>query len=205
MKRYYPGMLVLIDKLARVVAAVSLLALCACTTIDDVLNSETKVDYKKGYDFDDIKTVTVACIIDTESDDSPLTEEQIERVDTALARAIERRGLTVVDNPAEADAQVSWHVVTQEQSSLRSYNAQSYYHCWRCGPAISSSQMQTYTEGTFVVDIIDPEISKSVWRGLIKGRLADATDADTQQSRFDKAAREMFAKYPPGFLIDGIY
>jgi hypothetical protein len=62
-----------------------------------------------------------------------------------------------------------------------------------------------YTQGTFVVDVIDPALSKSVWRGVMQGRLADVRASDIQQARFDKAAREMFAKFPPGILIDGIY
>ena len=113
--------------------------------------------------------------------------------------------MSVVEDESEADAMVRWHVVTQEQSSLREYNADSYYQCWRCGPAISSASTVTYTEGTFVVDIIDKSLNKSVWRGVMKGRLAEARDGNIQQMRFDKAAREMLAKFPPGILIDGIY
>jgi hypothetical protein len=123
----------------------------------------------------------------------------------ALKQALDGRGIAVTDDPAGADAHVSWHVVAQEQSNLREYNAQSYYQCWRCGPAISTTTVESFTEGTFVVDVIDPTLSKSVWRGVMKGRLAGIKNVDVQQSRFDTAAREMFARFPPGLLIDGIY
>ncbi|MEE4191854.1 MAG: DUF4136 domain-containing protein [Halieaceae bacterium] len=178
-------------------------ALGACTTIDDIISSNAKVDYKKGYDFDTIKVMNVSCGL--ADDDTTLTSDQIERVNLALTRALERRGMTVVGDDQPADAQVSWHVVVKEQSSLREYNAESYYQCWRCGPSISSSSTVQYTQGTFVVDVIDPALSKSVWRGVMQGRLADVRASDIQQARFDKAAREMFAKFPPGILIDGIY
>ncbi len=177
--------------------------LVACTTIDDIISSNVKVDYKKGYDFDTIKVMNVSCGL--AEDDTTLSGEQIERVNLALIRALERRGVTVVGDDQPADAQVSWHVVVKEQSSLREYNAQSYYQCWRCGPSISSASAVQYTQGTFVVDVIDPAISKSVWRGVMQGRLADVRGSNVQQARFDKAAREMFAKFPPGILIDGIY
>ena len=41
--------------------------------------------------------------------------------------------------------------------------------------------------------------------GILQGRLAELGDADTQQAAFDKAAREMFTKFPPGKLIPRIY
>jgi hypothetical protein len=196
-------MLVLIDRISRLAVLAVTLSLCACATIDNIISANTRVDYKKGYEFDAIETVTVTCIMD--ADDAPLSPAEIERVDLALSRAIERRGITVVEDPASADAQVSWHVVTQEQSSMREYNAQAYYQCWRCGPAISSAEVKNYTEGTFVVDIIDKSLSKSVWRGVMKGRLAEEDRESLQQSDVDKAASEVFSKFPPGILIDGIY
>lgn len=196
---------VLTNILSRIALAALVSALCACGTIDDILSSNAQVDYKKGYEFGDIKMVTVNCSMDGESEELPLTPGQIDRVDAAIIRALEGRGLTVVEDEEGADALVTWHVVTQEQSSLREYNAESYYQCWRCGPAISSASTVTYTEGTFVVDIIDRSLNKSVWRGVMKGRLAEVRGDNVQQMRFDKAAREMFAKFPPGILIDGIY
>lgn len=198
-------MLVLITRFLRLAVVTALLGLCGCATIDDILSSSSSVDYKKGYDFDGIRTVSVACVMDPESDDAPMGPEDIERMDGALVRAIERKGLTVVDDPAAADAHVSWHVVAEEQSSLRGYNASANYQCWRCGPAISSTDVVTYTEGTFIVDIIDPALNQSVWRGIMKGRMAADGSTDMRDERLDQAAREMFAKFPPGFLIDGIY
>ncbi len=187
----------------RLFVAVASCLLVACTTIDDIISSNARVDYKKGYDFDTIRVLNVSCGL--AADDATLTDEQIERVNQALIRALEGRGMTVVGEGQPADAHVSWHVVLHEQSNLREYNAQSYYQCWRCGPSISSASTVTYTQGTFVVDVIDPALSKSVWRGVMQGRLADVRGSEVQQARFDKAAREMFVKFPPGILIDGIY
>lgn len=196
---------VLTNSLPRLALVACVALLVACGTIDDIISSNAQVDYKKGYEFGDIKTVTVNCSMDIEAEDAPLTQGQIDRVDAAVIRALEGRGMNVVEDDSNADAMVRWHVVTQEQSSLREYNADSYYQCWRCGPAISSASTVTYTEGTFVVDIIDKSLNKSVWRGVMKGRLAEVRDGNVQQMRFDKAAREMLAKFPPGILIDGIY
>ncbi len=188
---------------ASVLVLVASTLLAGCTTIDDLIFSNARVDYKKDYDFDGIEVMSVSCGL--APDDETLTPAQIERVNLALRRALEGRGMRVVDSETEAQARVSWHVVVKEQSNLREYNAQSYYQCWRCGPSISSTSTVTYTQGTFVVDVIDPDLSKSVWRGVMQGRLADVSSSDAQQKRFDKAARQMFVKFPPGVFIDGIY
>jgi hypothetical protein len=177
----------------------------ACGTIDDIITSNARVDYKQGYDFDRIERVSVACGMDVDSAEFPLSLAATQRVNSALARALESHGISVVNDAADADAQVTWHVVTEERQRIREYNAQAYYQCWRCGPAISSASEITYTMGTFIVDIIDPALRKSVWRGVMQGRLAEVGNADLQQRRFDKAARQMLAKFPPGLLIDGVF
>ena len=179
------------------------LLLTGCSTIDEIFFSDAKVDFKRNYDFDYIQSVSVACGMDLESEDMPVSLAEVDSINQALARAIEQQGLTVVGDPATADARVSWHVVVEEQSNVREYNAQAYYQCWRCGPAISSSSQVTYTEGTFIVDIIDPGLSQSVWRGVIQGRLPDVGSAEVEQKRFDAIATEMFDRFPPTVLFDG--
>ncbi len=180
----------------------AVLLLTACSTIDEMFFSDAKIDYKRNYDFEAIRTVSVACGMDLESEDMPVSLAQVDRVNLALARALERQGLTVVGDASTADARVSWHVVAKEQSTAREYNAQAYYHCWRCGPAISSSSQVTYTKGTFIVDLVDPELSQSVWRGVIQGRLSDLGSARDEQQHFDAAAKEIFDRFPPGTIFD---
>ncbi len=188
---------------ARCLVLLASMLLVACSTIDDIISSRAKVDFNKEYDFDTIRVMNVSCGLAPE--DETLTPAQIEHINLAIGRALEQQGMTVVGVGETADAHVSWHVVVKEQSNLREYNAQSYYHCWRCGPAISSTSTVTYTEGTFVVDVIDLQLSQSVWRGVMQGRLAELGDADSQQSSFDKAAEEMFARFPPSGFFNRIY
>jgi hypothetical protein len=181
------------------------LAFAGCTTIEDIIRPETRVDYKKGYDFDHIEKIAIAPCGYSGFRPALLNEEQSERVNIALTRALEERGMQVVDSLDSADAVIDWHVVTEERSTVRSYNAQSYYQCWRCGPAISDRSVSTYTMGTFIVDIVDPELSKSVWRGVIKGRLTGVTESALQQDQVDAAAAEIFSRFPPGRFINGFY
>ncbi len=55
--------------------------------------------------------------------------------------------------------------------------------------------VQNYTEGTFIVDLIDPALKQSVWRSVIQSRLKEKSQPD--QSKFDAAADAIFAAFPP--------
>lgn len=181
------------------------LVLTGCATLEDIVSRDTRVDYKKGYDFDHIRKLAIAPCGYSGYRPSLLTEEQSHQVNEAIARALEKQGMQIVEWVDDADAVVDWHVVTEEKSNVRTYNAQSYYHCWRCGPAISDREVKSYTMGTFIVDIIDPGLGKSVWRGVTQGRLADIANIPVQETTIDAAAAEVFSRFPPGILIDGIY
>ena len=191
--------------LKQLAVCLAVVILGGCTTIEDLVYSKTQVDYKKGYDFDHIEKLALAPCGYSGFRPAVLNDEQTERVNTALVRALEKQGMQIVDAVEDADAVVDWHVVAQEKNSVREYNAQSYYQCWRCGPSISRKSVTTYTEGTFIVDIIDPELSKSIWRGVMQGRLADLSNVTVEEESFNTAAEEMFSRFPPGVLIDGIY
>ena len=96
----------------------------------------------------------------------------VARINDELADELIRRGYQVVTDNAQADMYLVWHLVTQEKTDVRSYNSASYYNCWR-SPNISVRQ---YTEGTFIVDMVDPVRNQSVWRSTIQSRLKSRPD-----------------------------
>ena len=65
---------------------------------------------------------------------------------------------------------VSWHLATQQKTDVRTYETPAYggyhgygpynrysnYSCWSCMPTRTEVSVQDYTEGTFIVDMIDP-------------------------------------------------
>lgn len=168
------------------------------------------VDYKPDYDFNQVRTVAFFEKSGQVSGDNPmqLSDIQKERIDRALGQALGAKGLVMVEEASEADILVSWHLVTQFKTELRSfgssslydpfwgYNRYSRYSCWSCMPMYNEVSSDNYTQGTFIVDIIDPTLEKSVWRGITQSRLRGNPNAD--QSSYDEAATEMFRHFPPG-------
>ena len=80
---------------------------------------------------------------------------------------------------------------------IEAYNASSAYQCWRCGPPVSDVTVRQYTEGTFIVDLIDPLRNRSVWRSTIQSRINATPDPETAGERRQRAAQAVLAPFPP--------
>lgn len=168
------------------------------------------VDYKQDYNFQPVGKIAFYDESGQVSGDNPLqlSDMQIDRIDEALAYALRNKGMEVVSDGAEADLLLSWHLVTQHKTDVRTYETPAYgvgygryggynrysmYSCWSC--TTTDVRVSNYTEGTFIVDMIDPRLRKSVWRGVIQSRLKG--DMAEEQSKLNAAATAIFATFPP--------
>ncbi len=172
---------------------------------------EPKTDYRADYDFRKIKTFSFLPQSGGSSGDSPkvfISDMVSNRIDLALERAMELKGFKYVEDPERADALLSWHLVAQEKTDVRTYNTgptyggyyggyrgysrAAYYNCWNCGTNVS---VRNYTQGTFIVDIIDHELKQSVFRSIIQSRLKG--DDNRDQADYDAAAANILKGFPP--------
>lgn len=192
--------------LTRLAASLGLgLLITACAT-----TLRPDVDYKPDYDFSQAQTIGFYADSGTVSGDNPLqlSDMQVERIDTAVRNALTAKGLRFTEDAAEADLLVSWHLVTQFKTDVDSYDAgfsaawyqgynrYSLYNCWGCIGPRTEVISRNYTDGTFIVDMIDPTLERSVWRGVVNSRLSGKQIED--QERANRAAEAIFAAFPPG-------
>ena len=103
---------------------------------------------------------------------------------------------------------ISWHLVTQNKTDVRTYQVPDYgygghygynrysrYNCWSCTPYRTEVNVQNYTQGTFIVDMIDPELRQSVWRGVTQSKLKG--QGNEEQASYNEAAVVIFESFPP--------
>jgi hypothetical protein len=170
------------------------------------------VDYKADYNFTAVKKIAFYRDSGQVTGDNPLqlSDMQRDRIDEALSSALNNAGFQIVDSADQADLLLSWHLVTQEKTDVRTwetptmgygggygrYNRYSAYNCWSCAPTRTEVSVQNYTQGTFIVDMIDPELHKSVWRAIIQSRLKG--NQNTDQDKYNQTATVIFASFPPG-------
>lgn len=173
------------------------------------------VDYKQDYNFMQVKKIGFYKHSGEVSGDNPLqlSDMQRERIDSALGYALGNKGFTMVDDASQADILISWHLATQNKTDVRTYqapggpgygmgygryggyNRYSMYNCWNCSPTRTEVSVSNYTQGTFIVDMIDPGLRKSVWRGVTQSRLRGNHSED--QGKYNAAATAIFASFPP--------
>jgi hypothetical protein len=184
----------------------SLLAACASGP------PKPTVDFKSGYNFMAVKKIAMYRESGQVSGDNPLQLSDIQRgrIDTALTYALGNRGFQFTDDASQADLLLSWHLVTQHKTDVRTYETPAYgmgyggygrynryssYNCWSCAPTRTEVMVQNYTQGTFIVDMIDPTMKQSVWRGVTQSRLKGKHSED--QGKYNDAATAIFASFPP--------
>ncbi len=184
------------------------LLLMACTSGPP----KPTVDHKSDYNFSKVSKIALYTPDRQVQGDNPLqlSDIQRERINSALTYALRNKGFEIVDNPSQADLLLSWHLITQHKTDVRTYQTPSYgmgyagyrgynrysaYNCWNCSPTRTEVSVQNYTQGTFIVDMIDPGMGKSVWRGVTQSRLKGKHSED--QGKYNEAATVIFATFPP--------
>ena len=199
---------VLTSTLRTLSSLIALLLIAACATSPPV----PEVDFKPGYDFGAVRKIAFynESGIVTGNHPLPISDMERDRIDSALEQALRARGFEVLDRKDAGRAQllISWTLITNDKTDVRTYetpamgmgygrfggyNRYSMYNCWGC--AQTEVSVKNYTEGTFIVDMIDPTLKRSVWRGSIQSRLKGQLQND--QDKYNAAADNIFASFPP--------
>jgi hypothetical protein len=176
------------------------------------------IDYKTDYDFTAVKKIAFYDDSGQVSGDNPLqlSDMQRDRIDDALSFALKNKGFEMVEDASKADLLVSWSLFTQNKTSVQTwntpgmgvgyagyygrYNRYAGYNCWSCFSQTEIT-VSNYTEGTFIVDMIDPTLKKSVWRSVMQSRMKGKHSED--QDKYNAVATAIFASFPPGNATAG--
>jgi hypothetical protein len=134
--------------------------------------SEVKVDWVRGTDFSRYKTYAWGTTQQKSAD--PKLKFPIEDVDAAL-RA---KGLQKVGTDANPSLIAALNAGNKLVFAIQSY-----------------LKNPTVKQGSFVIELADPQLKKAVWWGIADGALTDNPDKDLPL--IQKAISKMFEKYPP--------
>jgi Domain of unknown function (DUF4136) len=121
--------------------------------------------------------------------DDPLMKQRI--VDD-ISRQLQAKGLQRVDEGA--DLAVAAHMATQTQKTLNTFY-DGFGGGWRWGGGFGSATttVNTYQEGTLVVDLFEAKTKQAIWRGTATQGVSK--NPQTQAKNIDKAAEKIFAKF----------
>jgi len=148
---------------------------------------KVRVDYDHSVNFSKYKTFMWVEKAQTEN---PLMDD---RIVNAVNAQLSAKGLEPVTTGADLSIRAK-SSIQQKQLVNTFYDGWGWGWGW-AGPGWATTHVDTYFEGTTVVDLFDTASGKALWRGVSTGSISDKPDKASKKTA--KLIAEMFESYPP--------
>ncbi|MBN2816445.1 MAG: DUF4136 domain-containing protein [Campylobacterales bacterium] len=152
------------------IIAVFAIFFTACSQLD------IKIDYDTEYEFS--KEIKYTVVHSSRVGDDTLTNDRIKK---ALQNTLDLKGYTMVEQK-DADVLFVFHADVKDKTDIQTdYQMVGFggYGFARGfgGGMVATTSAYNYTEGTLVVDALNPDTQKILWRGIATDELSkkDAT------------------------------
>jgi hypothetical protein len=116
-----------------------------------------------------------------------LTEQ---RIHAGVDGQLRAKGLTLVES--DPNVYVASFVLTKAEPQIV---ANGFGPWWGVGGGFATATVQTYVQGTLIVDLYDASTKKMVWRGVATDTASDKPSKNAE--KIEKALTKIFQKYPP--------
>jgi Domain of unknown function (DUF4136) len=149
----------------RIVIPILLLAFTGCSPAITVYH-----DYDKSIDFTLYRTFDWKMDLDLESRQNPLYYNELtdKRIREAVVEALSEKGYNkTISNP---DFQIHYHIMVEDKSIATLDPSGHNYDAYWLGTAATTYQ---YKEGTLIIDLMDADTNKLIWRGWAVAVLED--------------------------------
>jgi hypothetical protein len=119
------------------------------------------------------------------------------RLVNAVNSALISKGWQLVQSGA--DVGIVAHVATKERHTLETFydgfGGGWGWHHWGGGMGTAYTTVESYEEGTVVLDLFDAHTKQLIWRGVATDTLTEKPQKDTK--KLEKAVDKMFKDFPP--------
>lgn len=169
--------------------------LCGCSTVS------VTTDYDHSASFASYRTYALEPPANVPS----LSPSADSALRDTLRAELGARGIRQVVPNEKPDLAIVPHVYLQQKYSVSQYSQWGYgpgmwpyyggyYGVW-AGAPYTYSTIDSYTEGTLILDFVDNSKKKLVFRGLGKGTVSD--NPETNAKKIREAVTKIAAKLPP--------
>jgi len=166
-----------------------ILVLGACST-----TFTPKTDLSSDYNFSEVKTFNL--IGDAKLKNPMISDINRSRIDSALINSLKEQGKTEA-NIKSADVLISYFIVTKDKVKVSSNYSGNYgrYNRYALG-GVSHIDAKNYLEGTLVIDVIDSESQRTIWRSTLTKSLKSYDEPAERQSAINNAVNSMMKSFP---------
>ena len=181
-------------------------SLSACNTV------QVSSDWNSSFDFANLKTWQFAPAPKQKHDNIALYNDGLYdgRVRTALDTSLGKRGYSQVVGGGESDFYVSFFRVVNKKLSVTTMNnywgygpgwgwGYGYGSGWGWGDGGFGSQtfVNSYKQGTLIIDITTNDGKNLIWRGTGSARLDKSSSPEEAQKKISNEVQKILAKFPP--------
>jgi hypothetical protein len=175
--------------------AVTVLALTACASIDVRSVTSPNANLTALRTFKVMKNAKPLAQVAEANNPMLVNSISNQALRTDLVNGFENHGYVLADN--NPDFAVAYYASTKEKLDVSYWDyGYSYYPRWwgGFGPVASEPMVTQYTQGTVIVDVIDPNTKELLWRG--SGVAAVSDDEAQYEQDLAKTVTAILAKFP---------
>lgn len=153
-------------------------------------------------DFSTLKTFGWLHDVDKEAEDVRLNDPQVRQtVRTAIEQSLSAKGYERVDRQ-QANFLVAWFGAIEKK--IKKENIDHFYAPYGYGtlyrdPVLNTEsprKIQEYEEGTIIIDIVDPQNRRLIWRGSGSGRIAEDQPEQTALRNLNRSVKKILDPFP---------
>jgi hypothetical protein len=152
-----------------------------------------ETDQSSNYDFASVETFHV--IGDDHLKNPMVSDINRVRIDDAVITAFKEQGKEL-DDTQSADVLISYFIVTKDKVKVNSTYSSGYGYYNRGYAGVNHVSTRNYVEGTLVIDIIDNESQKTVWRSTLTKSLKDYDSVSEREQAINNAVKSMMNTFP---------
>ena len=172
-------------KIAKLFLPLILLVFVGCSSINVTTDYDTKANFKEYKTFAFYKPGI---------DKAEISDLDKKRIMRAIEAGLIAKGMQKSETP---DVLVSLYTKSRERVNVHANVG--YGYGWGYGPFWgygNQMNVNSYTEGTLFIDIIDAKAKDMVWQGIGSGALSTRTVAKKEE-RIKEFVEEILTKFPP--------
>lgn len=120
------------------------------------------------------------------------------RIESAVERELNRKSMRKVGQE-EADLLATWQIVEEERLERSGVGLGFGFGTGNFGWGLASAPpVREVQEGKLVVELIDTDTDRVVWRAASRRYLNENQTTESRRELIDEIVADMFEKYPPG-------
>lgn len=154
-----------------------------------------QTDYDPAVDFARLRTYAWQARAPRTDADPRVHNDLLDgRVRAAVDRVLQARGYQPAGD-ADADFRVAYIVTIEPRTDIHTIPVSYGWGWW--GVMATETYVDQYEQGTLLLDVIDTDSNKLIWRGSAAARVVEDRTPEQRTQRVNEAVEKILERFPP--------